>query len=85
MAFWIQHFEADFPQKVSLKILNSGIILNTFTHDDDISLFRNIRLFYNYMAEFHGVQKITPYHSCEGGMENPYLRIMFWHHYRQAL
>ena len=28
----IQHFEADFPQKVSLKILNSGIILKTFTH-----------------------------------------------------
>ena len=30
----IQHFEADFPQKVSLKILNSGIILKTFTHGD---------------------------------------------------
>ena len=28
----IQHFEADFLWKVSLKILNSGIILNTFTH-----------------------------------------------------
>ena len=28
----IQHFEADFLWKVSLKILNSGIILNIFTH-----------------------------------------------------
>ena len=30
----IQHFEADFLWKVSLKILNSGIILKTFTHGD---------------------------------------------------
>ena len=29
----IQHFEADFQWKVSLKILNSGIILKTFTHE----------------------------------------------------
>ena len=28
----IQHFEADFLWKVSLKVLNSGIILKTFTH-----------------------------------------------------
>ena len=28
----IQHFEADFLWKVNLKILNSGIILKTFTH-----------------------------------------------------
>ena len=28
----IQHFEADFLWKVSPKILNSGIILKTFTH-----------------------------------------------------
>ena len=28
----IQHFEADFLWKVSLKVLNSGLILNTFTH-----------------------------------------------------
>ena len=28
----IQHFDADFLWKVSLKILNSGIILKTFTH-----------------------------------------------------
>ena len=28
----IQHFEADFLWKVSLKILNSGIIPKTFTH-----------------------------------------------------
>ena len=28
----IQHFEADFLWKVSLKILNSEIILKTFTH-----------------------------------------------------
>ena len=28
----IQHFEADFLWKVSLKILNSGIILETLTH-----------------------------------------------------
>ena len=29
-----QHLEADFLWKVSLKILNSGIILKTFTHED---------------------------------------------------
>ena len=29
----IQQFEADFLWKVSLKILNSGIILKTFTHE----------------------------------------------------
>ena len=34
MSFLIQHFEADFLWKVSLKILNSGIILKTFTHAD---------------------------------------------------
>ena len=28
----IQHFEADFLWKVSLKILNSGLILKAFTH-----------------------------------------------------
>ena len=28
----IQQFEADFLWKVSLKILNSGVILQTFTH-----------------------------------------------------
>ena len=28
----IQHFEADFLWKVSLKILNSGLILKTLTH-----------------------------------------------------
>ena len=28
----IQHFEADFLWKVSLKILNSGLILKIFTH-----------------------------------------------------
>ena len=33
MVSLIQHFEADFLWKVSLKILNSGIILKTFTHD----------------------------------------------------
>ena len=34
MFYLIQHFEADFPQKVSLKMLNSGIILKTFTYDN---------------------------------------------------
>ena len=29
----IQDFEADFLWKVSLKILNLGLILNTFNHD----------------------------------------------------
>ena len=31
----IQHFEADFLWKVSLKILNSGIILKTFTEVEE--------------------------------------------------
>ena len=34
-----QHFEADFLWKVSLKILNSGLILKTFTHA--ISVFHD--------------------------------------------
>ena len=34
MVSLIQQFEADFLWKVSLKILNSGIILKTFTHAD---------------------------------------------------
>ena len=29
---FIQNFETDFLLKVSLKILNSGLILKTFTH-----------------------------------------------------
>ena len=33
----IQHFEADFLWKVSLKILNSGIILKTFFHVSTIN------------------------------------------------
>ena len=32
MSFLIQHFEADFLWKVSLKILNSVLVLKTFTH-----------------------------------------------------
>ena len=32
----IQHFEADFLWKVSLKILNSGITLKTFPHEGNI-------------------------------------------------
>ena len=32
MVSLIQDFEADFPQEFGLKILNSGIILETFTH-----------------------------------------------------
>ena len=34
----IQHFEADFLWKVSLKILNSGIILKTSTHVKRLNL-----------------------------------------------
>ena len=34
MVSLIQHFEADFLWKVSLRILNSEIILKTFTHDN---------------------------------------------------
>ena len=38
-------FEADFLWKVSLKILNSGIILKTFTHGDvDESSDQNLDL-----------------------------------------
>ena len=38
MVSLIQHFEADFLWKVSLKILNSGIILKTFIHEDQADL-----------------------------------------------
>ena len=37
----IQHFEADFPQKVSPKILNSGLILTSFTHEVYHILFKS--------------------------------------------
>ena len=46
---------------------------------DEYSVFRNIRLL--YIAEFHVEQKNYSVHLCEGGMENPYLRITLWHHY----
>ena len=39
MVSLIQHFEADFLWKVSLKILNSGTILKTFTHELQFILF----------------------------------------------
>ena len=41
----IQHFEADFLWKVSLKILNSGLILQTFTNEIK-------ELFLNYFSHF---------------------------------
>ena len=48
-----QHFEADFLWKVSLKILNSRIILKTFTHDKVISYLFLYQRFnhhhYNYL------------------------------------
>ena len=31
IAYWTQHFEADFLWEASLKILNSGVILKMFT------------------------------------------------------
>ena len=40
----IQHFEADFLWKVSLKILNSGIILKTFTHASVIFIHINYNM-----------------------------------------
>ena len=33
----VQHFEADFLWKVSLKILNSGLTLNTITYANYVS------------------------------------------------
>ena len=33
LTYFFQHFDADFLWKVSLKILNSGLILKTFTND----------------------------------------------------
>ena len=39
----VQHVEADFLLKVSLKILNSGIILKTFTHDCLFAWFDSLR------------------------------------------
>ena len=38
MVSLIQHFEADFLWNVSLKILNSGVILKTFTHAIDSNI-----------------------------------------------
>ena len=41
MVSLIQHFEADFLWKVSLKILNSGIILKTFTRIKSVDQSEN--------------------------------------------
>ena len=55
----IQHFEADFLWKVSLKILNSGIILKTFTNGDitwavfclfDLILYIPVNFFFTVMS-----------------------------------
>ena len=40
--FLIQDFEADFLWKFSLKILNSGIILKTFTHSQNFCQSKSI-------------------------------------------
>ena len=40
----IQDFEADFLWKVSLKILNSGMILKTFTLALQIEEYRHLKL-----------------------------------------
>ena len=52
----MQYFEADFLWKVSLKILNSGIILKTFTHVSmamvhgvsSVQIFKEVNLLYQF-------------------------------------
>ena len=46
MVSLVQHFEADFLWKVSLKILNPGIILKTFTHDIFVCVSYKIEIKY---------------------------------------
>ena len=54
----IQHFEADFLWKVSLKILNSGLILKTFTH---VNCFQN-QCFEILIQEYYqGAKHLNPY------------------------
>ena len=61
MTSQIQHFEADFLWKVSLKILNSGIILKTFIH---AVIFTFLKQSFNESLDFcnrsypHEFQKI---------------------------
>ena len=50
MVSLIQHFEADFLWKVSLKILNSGIILKPFTYAE-ITQDNKSLLLYSYFVE----------------------------------
>ena len=47
--FQIQHFEADFLWKVSLKILNSGLILKTFPHADFLPYLSYLHIHQSYM------------------------------------
>ena len=66
----IQHFEADFLWQVSLKILNSGIILKTFTCEDRVienyfSYFLNQTIFFVYLIESRIWQRLTKYTSLE--------------------
>ena len=49
-----KHFEADFLWKVSLKILNSGIILKTFTHAGFIQTKLN-----KIQRQIHSFQGLT--------------------------
>ena len=46
----IQHFEADFLWKVSLKILNSGLILKTFTHGVMITVVKQNNLYNKFLV-----------------------------------
>ena len=70
----IQHFEADFPKKVSLKILNSGIILKIFTHDiwsSTLALYHK-----HYITSYYNLPKSAfwGWLSKESQPQNPEFR-----------
>ena len=66
----IQHFEADFLWKVSLKFLNSGKILKTFTH-----------VYVTYSALIHQPDgRATSVVSLKFQHAETYIREAFLHH-----
>ena len=50
----IQHFEADLLWKVSFKILNSGLILKTFTHGYGLFTFFPVRQAHIFLLNLWG-------------------------------
>ena len=80
MIFLIQHFEADFPQKVSLKILNSFIILKTFTQEYNNSCLSLRKLHHSNMPNYHAREPLNSNSAVIAGwlQSTRAHNILFW-------